>query len=375
MRGQDLLDALEYVKPELIEDAGKAPTRKRARWIGLVAAVLLVLGIGTMGTYYLGSGQFTPNGSEPAGIAQPEPEQESLLEDKEQQAETSTAPETDESPSEVREQLLSMTLGGLRLGMPEAEVKAIMGEPDEVSNSVAITDADGNTRISWFYKSSGDSDTRHDVNLGMIDTGDGWILNEINAFSSSDFALSNGIRIGSTLEEVDAVCGSDYVVTQEDPERIYELGENQLYLQILLSDDIVTCISLGVYIAEDIDWESMESADSPYSFSGDPITVYQRTESGWTVSERTGKDAKLVEATMGIEELLPYDGENKDTSYVVDFHNGTVAVLYGSDESGAVYTTEDFAPEILDTENWEKKLSLYTECYFPMGTWNAVTGN
>lgn len=94
----------------------------------------------------------------------------------------------------------------------------------------------------------------------------------------------------------------------------------------------------------------------------------------WTI-ECSGKEAKRIEVIMEIEELQAYDGEKQVISYVVDFHNGTIAVLYSSDESGAVYTTKDFDPEILDTENWESKLSLYMVCFFPTGTWDAVAGN
>ena len=363
MRGQDLLDVLEHIRPELIEEAGKASPRKSVKWIGVAAAILLVLGIGTIGTHYLGLGNHIPSGAEPASNVQ----QEST-----QQPEDSTLRET--SPA-VKEKLLSMTLGGLSLGMSEEEVKSIIGEPDGYSNSGPIKDETGNTRISWFYKFSDNPDTRYDVNLRMIDTGSGWILNEITAYSSSDFSLSNGIHIGSTLEDVDAICGSDYDVIDEDTKRVYMLGDNLLYLHIVLSDDVVTNIYLGAFVPENIDLGSTEPADPPYSLSGDPITVYQRTETGWTAKECSGKEAKRIEVIMEIEELQAYDGEKQVISYVVDFHNGTIAVLYSSDESGAVYTTKDFDPEILDTENWESKLSLYMVCFFPPGTWDAVAGN
>ena len=366
MRGQDLLDVLEHIQPELIEDANRAPIRRVNRWLGLAAMFVLILGIGAVGAHFVKNGNIIA-GRE-AGAPPPYAAEKAEGNLKEQIA---FEPDSPEDSSEIREQLLSMTLGGLRLGMTEEEVKNIVGEPTGISNSGPIKDYDGNSRVCWFYISN-DPAYGTDLSLDMIDTGDGWIVNSIMAFASSDFALSNGIHIGSSLAEVEAVYGEDYCEDMND--QIYYCLGDSLNLSISLTDEKVQYIYLGELIPESWNLEEIPQDPPPYMLCGDPITVYERTQSGWSETERTGKDAKRVEVTMNIMELEPYEGAEDRASYVVDFRNGTVAVLYADDESGAIYTTDSFDPKILNTEDWEDKLTLQEKCFFPEGTWDIVAG-
>jgi hypothetical protein len=48
MRGDELLDALEHIEPELIEQAGRMPKRPWLRWTALAACLGLLIGLGAL---------------------------------------------------------------------------------------------------------------------------------------------------------------------------------------------------------------------------------------------------------------------------------------------------------------------------------------
>ena len=406
-----LMELIGEVDDKFIEVSMKKPTKHRVfnPW-HLVMAALLALALLGGGTAFLKWGGNVFDGAQSAAVtADSAAAEETAVEAAEPaEAPAEEAPEAEEAaPAEeapvpkpeeaggnmdgkapdeeepvsgtdprVAAYLEGLSIGPLYLGMPEAEVLSAIGDPKNKSNSEPITREDGITIVSWFYSG---------YSLQLADAGGGYVVNEIFVGSESNLALSNGIGIGSTEDEVTAldlpfaVEDSVSYVGDENGEREiqnadYILVDGSRTLDISTADGVVDCFSFGTFYPEpELDWDALFGNDEPsYDMSGDPITVYARQGDDWREVELTGKDAKRLEVILNIEELLPGDDLRKP-QYVIDFHNGTVVSLCGDDEGGAVYTCPEgvtFSPDMLDT--LDRSLELYRNCTFPEGVWDTV---
>jgi len=313
---------------------------------------------------------------EPAAEEAVEGAAEETMEAAEDTAEEQKERDEGETDPVVAEYLENLTIGPLYLGMPEAEVLSVVGDPENKSNSGPITREDGITIVSWFYSG---------YSIQLADAGDGYVVNEIFVGSYGDLALSDGIGIGSTEEAVAALAlpfaveDSVAYVGDDTGEREVQIADYILTagsrtLDISTADGVVECMRLGYFYPEpEFDWDAWnEAGEMPYDMSGDPITVYVRQEDGWQEVELTGKDAKRLEVILNIEELRPGD-DLREPQYVIDFHSGTVAALCGDNEEGTVYTCPEgvaFSPDLLD--KLDAELDLYMNCVFPEGVWETV---
>ncbi|MGX8715924.1 MAG: hypothetical protein ACSW8A_09265, partial [Lachnospiraceae bacterium] len=139
----------------------------------------------------------------------------------------------------VLEKVLGTELAGLRLGMTESEVLAIVGKPDsksEYRGTKAEIQSSGDAglngfktgsgasssasaiavhgMVTWFYDADQeDGDLMTKMSLGMAYDHGEWILNSIHVYSPR-YSLDNGIHPGSSLSEVEKAC-PDYVHTAE----------------------------------------------------------------------------------------------------------------------------------------------------------------
>ncbi len=77
-----------------------------------------------------------------------------------------------------------------------------------------------------------------------------------------------------------------------------------------------------------------------YDLSGDPMTLYYRTDSGWQQMELRDRAAKRVEAVLNIEALEAANGGSFEVRYYLDFHNGTALTVY-TDGTGTVSSGVD----------------------------------
>lgn len=79
-----------------------------------------------------------------------------------------------------------------------------------------------------------------------------------------------------------------------------------------------------------------------YELSGDPITLYYHTDSGWQKMDLRGQAAKSVETILNIEELELCHESECEILYYLDFHNGTALTVY-TDGAGTVSSGVDSA--------------------------------
>ena len=279
--------------------------------------------------------------------------------------------------AELAQELLDTTLGPVKLGMPSADVRSILGAPKEDRGEFYVCTDKGDYRYAtWAYNLSNDPDYICDVLLRFADVGDGLVLDEIMTFGTSDWALPTGIRNGSSADDVLAAY-PDAQVQYNGPDGalsavVFEAGH--VHLHILIENDVVTSISLGTYY-EDPSWEDESAASAPaYSFASASITMYQKDANGWRSHTLTGKDAKRIEVICGIEDLMPIDALPAP-AYYLDFQNGTVVMLGEDRISGAVYTCEDFDAFRAAMEEGADPtpyLELLEQAEFPYGTDDVI---
>ncbi|MBQ4044915.1 MAG: hypothetical protein II627_00590, partial [Lachnospiraceae bacterium] len=202
----------------------------------------------------------------------------------------------------VLEKVLGTELAGLRLGMTESEVLAIVGKPDsrsEYQGTKAGIQSSGDAglngfktgsgasssasaiavhgMVTWFYDADQeDGDLMTKMSLGMAYDHGEWILNSIHVYSPR-YSLDNGIHPGSSLSDVEKAC-PDYVHTadapvtdtyeNEAPDMIRsetftygtrESGYEGTYIVIYLEDEIVSSVSMEYYFRD------LASFDDEYS--------------------------------------------------------------------------------------------------------------
>ena len=279
--------------------------------------------------------------------------------------------------AELAQELLDTTLGPVKLGMPSADVRSILGAPKEDRGEFYVCTDKGDYRYAtWAYNLSNDPDYICDVLLRFADVGDGLVLDEIMTFGTSDWALPTGIRNGSSADDVLAAY-PDAQVQYNGPDGalsavVFEAGH--VHLHIMVENGGVTNITLGTYY-EDPGWSDETSYEEPvYSFASSDIVVYQKASDGWISYHMKDKAAKKLEVVLGIEDLVPI-GQAPEPRYYLDFQNGTVVMLGEDRLSGAVYTCGDLAGLRAAMEKGEDPapyLTCITVCAFPAGTDEAV---
>ena len=279
--------------------------------------------------------------------------------------------------AELAQEILDTTLGPVKLGMPSADVRSILGAPKEDRGEFYVCTDKGDYRYAtWAYNLSNDPDYICDVLLRFADVGDGLVLDEIMTFGTSDWALPTGIRNGSSADDVLAAY-PDAQVQYNGPDGalsavVFEAGH--VHLHIMVENGGVTNITLGTYY-EDPGWVDETSYEEPaYSFASSDIVVYQKASDGWISYHMKDKAAKKLEVVLGIEDLVPI-GQAPEPRYYLDFQNGTVVMLGEDRLSGAVYTCGDLAGLRAAMEKGEDPapyLTCITVCTFPAGTDEAV---
>ena len=401
---EKLFRAIGYVGDDLIQraDAPAQAERKQPavwiKWAALAACCALVIGLAVRLPIF----QAKSSAPEMATMTVETTTQEAPAEEEKAEAPDMTEEAAAEAPAEAEDNtagarepavtdtegqkdgvsvqqalLLNTTLGPVKLGMPSADVRSILGAPKEDRGEFYVCTDKGDYRYAtWAYNLSNDPDYICDVLLRFADVGDGLVLDEIMTFGTSDWALPTGIRNGSSADDVLAAY-PDAQVQYNGPDGalsavVFEAGH--VHLHIMVENGGVTNITLGTYYAEP-SWADETPAEEPaYSFASSDMIVYQKEEDGWLSYHMKGQTAKKLEVILGIEDLTPMD-ELVQARYYIDFQNGTVVMLGDDRLSGAVYTCDD--PDGLRAAMNEGAdptpyLTLVQMCAFPAGTDEVV---
>ena len=402
-RQEKLFRAIGYVGDDLIQraDAPAQAERKQPavwiKWAALAACCALVIGLAARLPIF----QAKSSAPEMAPMTIETTTQEAPAEEEKAEAPDMTEEAAAEAPAEAEDNaagarapsadgaetqdaisakqalLLDTTLGPVKLGMPSADVRSILGAPKEDRGEFYVCTDKGDYRYAtWAYNLSNDPDYICDVLLRFADVGDGLVLDEIMTFGTSDWALPTGIRNGSSADDVLAAY-PDAQVQYNGPDGalsavVFEAGH--VHLHIMVENGGVTNITLGTYY-EAPGWVDETPAEEPaYSFASSDMIVYQKEEDGWLSYHMQGQTAKKLEVILGIEDLTPMD-ELPQARYYIDFQNGTVVMLGDDRLSGAVYTCDD--PDGLRAAMNEGAdpmpyLTLVQMCAFPAGTDEVV---
>ena len=403
-RQEKLFRAIGYVGDDLIQraDAPAQAERKQPavwiKWAALAACCALVIGLAARLPIFQAKSsapEMAPMTIETTTQEAPAEEEKAEAPDMTEEAAAEAPAEAEDSTAGAREPaatdtegqkdgvsvqqalLLNTTLGPVKLGMPSADVRSILGAPKEDRGEFYVCTDKGDYRYAtWAYNLSNDPDYICDVLLRFADVGDGLVLDEIMTFGTSDWALPTGIRNGSSADDVLAAY-PDAQVQYNGPDGalsavVFEAGH--VHLHIMVENGVVTNITLGTYY-EAPGWVDETPAEEPaYSFASSDMIVYQKEEDGWLSYHMQGQTAKKLEVILGIEDLTPID-ELPQARYYIDFQNGTVVMLGDDRLSGAVYTCED--PDGLRAAMNEGAdptpyLTLVQMCAFPAGTDEVV---
>ena len=402
-RQEKLFRAIGYVGDDLIQraDAPAQAERKQPavwiKWATLAACCALVIGLAARLPIF----QAKSSAPETATMTMETTTQEAPAEEAKAEAPDMTEEAAAEAPAEaeentagarepaatdtegqkdgvsVQQALLDTTLGPVKLGMPSADVRSILGTPKEESDEFYVCTDKGDYRyVTWRYNFTNDPDYISDVKLSFADVGDGFVLDEIMTFGTSDWALPNGLKNGSSVQQLlEAYPDAEPGINGYDGEIFaYGVEAGHVRLTFLVENDVITSISLGTYYAEP-SWADETPAEEPaYSFASSDMIVYQKEEDGWLSYHMQGQAAKKLEVILGIEDLTPMD-ELPQARYYIDFQNGTVVMLGDDRLSGAVYTCEDleaFRAAMNEGADPTPYLTLVQMCGFPAGTDEVV---
>ncbi len=403
-RQEKLFRAIGYVGDDLIQraDAPAQAERKQPavwiKWAALAACCALVIGLAARLPIF----QAKSSAPETATMTMETTTQEAPAEEEKAEAPDMTEEAAAEAPAEVEDStagarepaatdtegqkdgvsvqqalLLDMTLGPVKLGMPSQDVRSILGTPKEESDEFYVCTDKGDYRyVTWRYNFTNDPNFISDVKLRFADVGDGFVLDEIMTFGTSDWALPNGLKNGSSVQQLlEAYPDAEPGINGYDGEIFaYGVEAGHVRLTFLVENDVITSISLGTYYAEP-SWADETPAEEPaYSFASSDMIVYQKEEDGWLSYHMKGKAAKKLEVILGIEDLTPMD-ELPQARYYIDFQNGTVVMLGDDRLSGAVYTCNDpdgLRAAINEGADPTPYLTLVQMCAFPAGTDEVV---
>ena len=399
-RQEKLFRAIGYVGDDLIQRAdAPAETRRSSapwiKWAALAAYCVLVISLAArLPLLQMKSASQAPEAaamqaSESTAAAEEKAEaapDEALTAEAPAEAEDNTAGAREPAATDtegqkdgvsVQQALLDTTLGPVKLGMPSADVRSILGAPKEESDEFYVCTDKGDYRyVTWRYNFTNDPDYISDVKLSFADVGDGFVLDEIMTFGTSDWALPNGLKNGSSVQQLlEAYPDAEPGINGYDGEIFaYGVEAGHVRLTFLVENDVITSISLGTYYAEP-SWADETPAEEPaYSFASSDMIVYQKEEDGWLSYHMQGQAAKKLEVILGIEDLTPMD-ELVQARYYIDFQNGTVVMLGDDRLSGAVYTCEDleaFRAAMDEGADPTPYLTLVQMCAFPAGTDEVV---
>lgn len=389
MTTKDLFRCIGNLSDGMIEEA--AGIRRKKRWLPIAAlAACAVLAISI--PLAVRSANSTKSASTADTSAAETPAAEAPAE---APAETDSAVGATESPREpeasdgwddgdAAARILATEIGGLRLGMTEAEVASLHDGPDSFSNSGAVERGDGLQEICWFYNTSGSADVLYDASLTLVgdDVRDGpdAVLCSIWVTSPSTWTLDTGIGIGSPQEAVDAAYpDAAFAPGSAENTWIYSYTAGDLYLRILVTDGEVSSIDLGGLNEYHLPDEEKPAPADPYTFtpydtlSGGTVTAYTRTEDGWTQQVLTEKRAKLLVTAFNIMDPEPSDTQGEPIVWL-QFESGGVAALYDETGAGAIYRLEDpsaFEAALAANEDPSPALTLIESCVFP-DVWDNV---
>lgn len=389
MTTKDLFRCIGNLSDGMIEEA--ADIRRKPRWLPIAAlAACAVLAISI--PLAVRSANSTKSASTADTSAAETPAAEAPAE---APAETDSAVGATESPREpeasdgwddgdAAARILATEIGGLRLGMTEAEVASLHDGPDSFSNSGAVERGDGLQEICWFYNTSGSADVLYDASLTLVgdDVRDGpdAVLCSIWVTSPSTWTLDTGIGIGSPQEAVDAAYpDAAFAPGSAENTWIYSYTAGDLYLRILVTDGEVSSIDLGGLNEYHLPDEEKPAPADPYTFtpydtlSGGTVTAYTRTEDGWTQQVLTEKRAKLLVTAFNIMDPEPSNTQGEPIVWL-QFESGGVAALYDETGAGAIYRLEGpsaFEAALAANEDPIPALTLIESCVFP-DVWDNV---
>lgn len=402
-RQEKLFRAIGYVGDDLIQRAdAPAETRRSSapwiKWAALAACCVLVISLAAR----LPLLQMKTASPAPEAAAMQASESTAAAEEKaeaapdealtaEAPAEEARAGEAGSGPrndteaecagavydAELAQELLDTTLGPVKLGMPSADVRSILGTPKEESDEFYVCTDKGDYRyVTWRYNFTNDPNFISDVKLRFADVGDGFVLDEIMTFGTSDWALPNGLKNGSSVQQLlEAYPDAEPGINGYDGEIFaYGVEAGHVRLTFLVENDVITSISLGTYYAEPGREDEAPAEEPAYSFASSDMIVYQKEEDGWLSYHMQGQAAKKLEVILGIEDLTPMD-ELPQARYYIDFQNSTVVMLGDDRLSGAVYTCEDleaFCAAMDEGADPTPYLTLVQMCAFPAGTDEVV---
>lgn len=403
-RQEKLFRAIGYVGDDLIQraDAPAQAERKQPavwiKWAALAACCALVIGLAARLPIFQAKSSAPETATmtmetttqeapaEDAKAGAPDMTEEAAAEEPAAEAEENTAGAREPAATDtegqkdgvsVQQALLDTTLGPVKLGMPLEDVRSILGTPKEESDEFYVCTDKGDYRyVTWRYNFTNDPDYISDVKLSFADVGDGFVLDEIMTFGTSDWALPNGLKNGSSVQQLlEAYPDAEPGINGYDGEIFaYGVEAGHVRLTFLVENDVITSISLGTYYAEP-SWADETPAEEPaYSFASSDMIVYQKEEDGWLSYHMQGQAAKKLEVILGIEDLTPMD-ELPQARYYIDFQNGTVVMLGDDRLSGAVYTCEDleaFRAAMDEGSDPTPYLTLVQMCAFPAGTDEVV---
>ena len=389
MTTKDLFRCIGNLSDGTIEEA--ADIKRKPRWLPIAAlAACAVLAISI--PLAVRSANSTKSASTADTSAAETPAAEAPAE---APAETDSAVGATESPREpeasdgwddgdAAARILATEIGGLRLGMTEAEVASLHDGPDSFSNSGAVERGDGLQEICWFYNTSGSADVLYDASLTLVgdDVRDGpdAVLCSIWVTSPSTWTLDTGIGIGSPQEAVDAAYpDAAFAPGSAENTWIYSYTAGDLYLRILVTDGEVSSIDLGGLNEYHLPDEEKPAPADPYTFtpydtlSGGTVTAYTRTEDGWTQQVLTEKRAKLLVTAFNIMDPEPSNTQGEPIVWL-QFESGGVAALYDETGAGAIYRLEGpsaFEAALAANEDPIPALTLIESCVFP-DVWDNV---
>ena len=403
-RQEKLFRAIGYVGDDLIQraDAPAQAERKQPavwiKWAALAACCALVIGLAARLPIFQAKSSAPETATmtmetttqeapaEDAKAGAPDMTEEAAAEEPAAEAEENTAGAREPAATDtegqkdgvsVQQALLDTTLGPVKLGMPLEDVRSILGTPKEESDEFYVCTDKGDYRyVTWRYNFTNDPDYISDVKLSFADVGDGFVLDEIMTFGTSDWALPNGLKNGSSVQQLlEAYPDAEPGINGYDGEIFaYGVEAGHVRLTFLVENDVITSISLGTYY-EAPGWVDEAPAEEPaYSFASSDMIVYQKEEDGWLSYHMQGQAAKKLEVILGIEDLTPMD-ELPQARYYIDFQNGTVVMLGDDRLSGAVYTCNDpdgLRAAINEGADPTPYLTLVQMCAFPAGTDEVV---
>lgn len=389
MTTKDLFRCIGNLSDGMIAEA--ADIRRKPRWLPIAAlaacavlAISIPLAVRSANSTKSASTADTSAAETPAAEAPAEApaEADSAVGATESPREPEASDGWDDGDAAAR--ILATEIGGLRLGMTEAEVASLHDGPDSFSNSGAVERGDGLQEICWFYNTSGSADVLYDASLTLVgdDVRDGpdAVLCSIWVTSPSTWTLDTGIGIGSPQEAVDAAYpDAAFAPGSAENTWIYSYTAGDLYLRILVTDGEVSSIDLGGLNEYHLPDEEKPAPADPYTFtpydtlSGGTVTAYTRTEDGWTQQVLTEKRAKLLVTAFNIMDPEPSNTQGEPIVWL-QFESGGVAALYDETGAGAIYRLEGpsaFEAALAANEDPIPALTLIESCVFP-DVWDNV---